>query len=146
MVEPLLKLAVMHPATVEHDATVRNAAREMVRAEANALSVIEDCKIIGVFTTWDLTAKVTDAGLDPETTPVADVMSPAPICVKPTTRRSEAVELMVANDLRHIPIADDDGCLIGMLSLRELLGNQVTRLRNEVNSLELYLSVDGPGG
>ncbi len=146
MVDPLLNLASTHPATVEKGATVREAVRAMRQTKTRALTVLEDCKIAGVFTTWDLLAKVVDAGLDPQTTPVSDVMSSAPICVKPATRRSDAVDLMVEHGLRHIPITDDDGCLIGMLSLRQLLDNQVARLRGEVNSLELYLAVDGPGG
>lgn len=145
MIEPLLKIA-RKPATVASGATVREAVQAMVEKALGAVSVLDDCRIVGVFTERDLMEKVVHAGLDPDATPVTDVMVPTPICVTPKTPRGEAVDIMIKHRFRHLPVADAEGCLIGMLSLRDLLDHQLTRLRDEVNSLELYLSADSPGG
>ena len=147
MPEPLLNIATMKPPTVERGATVRDAVRAMTAAKAGAICVLHDCRIVGVFSERDLLCKVVDQGLDPDSTPISDVMAPAPTCVAPTTRRAEAVKVMVDGGFRHLPITGKDGCLIGMLSLRDLFAHQLTRLRDEVNSLELYMTAaDGPGG
>jgi CBS domain-containing protein len=146
MTNPLLKIASTPAATVEDHATVRDAVDAMARSNTGAVAVLADCKIVGVFTERDLLEKVVRAGLDPAATKVADVMAPSPVCVSPSTHRDKAIEIMLEHRFRHLPIADEDGCLIGMLSLRDLLGHQLTRLREEVNSLAMYLAADGPGG
>ena len=47
---------------------------------------------------------------------------------------------------RHLPVADDNGKLLGLLSIRNLLEWQVDDLSHELDSLEQYVSNDGPGG
>jgi CBS domain-containing protein len=146
MTEPLLKIATTAAPTVDKSVSVREAVHAMVQAHLGAVCVLDDCKIAGVFTERDLMEKVVERGLDPATTPVSEMMQATPVCVTRTTGRGEAIDLMIRNRFRHLPITDEDGCLVGMLSLRDLLGHQLTRLRDEVNSLELYLSADSPGG
>ena len=53
---------------------------------------------------------------------------------------------MLKNHFRHLPITGDDGKALGMLSIRNLLHEQVRRLESDVESLESYLAADGPGG
>lgn len=146
MTDALLNLALKKPPTVEEGAMVRDAVRTLTKAGTGAVCVLRDCRIVGIFSERDLLCKVVDLGLDPNSTPIRDVMAPAPTCVAPDTARSEAVRLMVRGGFRHLPISGEDGCLIGMLSLRDLFGHQLARLRDEVDSLELYMCADGPGG
>jgi len=58
----------------------------------------------------------------------------------------EALEVMVDRHYRHLPIVDNDGHLLGMLSIRNLLQAEIDELRQEMDSLEHYVSNDGPGG
>ena len=146
MTEPLLSLALKKPPTVEAGSTVREAVRVLTQAGTGAICVLRDCRIVGIFSERDLLCKVVDHGRDPDRTPVSDVMAPAPTCVTPDTGRSEAVRIMIDGGFRHLPIADESGCLIGIVSQRDLFGHQLTRLRDEINSLELYMCADGPGG
>jgi len=53
---------------------------------------------------------------------------------------------MVDRHYRHLPIVDNDGHLLGMLSIRNLLQAEIDELRQEMDSLEHYVSNDGPGG
>lgn len=146
MTEPLLSLALQKPPTVEAGSTVREAVRVLTTAGTGAICVLRDCRIVGIFSERDLLCKVVDHGRDPDRTPVSDVMAPAPTCVAPDTGRGEAVRIMIEGGFRHLPIADESGCLIGIVSQRDLFGHQLTRLRDEINSLELYMCADGPGG
>lgn len=49
-------------------------------------------------------------------------------------------------DSRHLPVADDNGKLLGILSIRNLREWRVDDLSRELESLEQYVSNDGPGG
>jgi len=53
---------------------------------------------------------------------------------------------MLDRHLRHLPIVGSDGHLLGMLSIRNLLEDQVDDLKRTLNSLDHYLSNDSPGG
>jgi Mg/Co/Ni transporter MgtE len=58
----------------------------------------------------------------------------------------EALDVMVERHFRHLPIVDRDGKLLGMLSIRNLLQSEIDNLRQQMDSMEHYVSNDGPGG
>jgi len=51
---------------------------------------------------------------------VADVMTPDPVTVTPTTTLSEAVRLMMQGGFRRLPVVDEEGQLIGIVTDRDL--------------------------
>jgi len=53
---------------------------------------------------------------------------------------------MLDRHLRHLPILGGDGQLLGMLSIRDLLQDEVEHLSREIHSMDQYLLNDGPGG
>ena len=53
---------------------------------------------------------------------------------------------MVDKHIRHLPIVDDTMKVLGMLSIRNLLQAQFEKAQAEAESLEAYISADGPGG
>ncbi len=146
MPEALLRLADCPPASVSGDTTVRDAVEVMRAARVGAVVVLDDERVTGIFTERDLMLRVVGADLDPATTAIASVMIRDPVHVTPDARRAEALDLMVTNHFRHLPIADESGKAIGMLSIRNVLANRVERLEGHMASLEQYLLADGPGG
>jgi CBS domain-containing protein len=83
---------------------------------------------------------------DPRTTPVRELMTAS---VEMATRRTgagEALTTMLERHFRHLPVADDNGKLLGILSIRNLLEWRVDDLSRELESLEQYVSNDGSGG
>ena len=62
------------------------------------------------------------------------------------TGAGEALGIMLERHFRHLPVADDNGKLLGILSIRNLLEWRVDDLSHELDSLEQYVSNDGPGG
>jgi len=53
---------------------------------------------------------------------------------------------MVERHFRHLPVVDNNGKLLGILSIRNLLEWRIDGLTQELDSLEQYVSNDGPGG
>ncbi len=146
MNEPLLKIARTPAKTVSVTSKVDEAVRLMVETRIGAVAVVEEGSLVGIFTERDLMTKVVHEGLDAKRTPVAEVMVRNPVSIQSNTPRSEALELMMTNHFRHLPIVGTDGGLAGMLSIRHLQTHQIERLKIDVDSLEQYLAADGPGG
>lgn len=146
MNRPLMQIASTPAESVTPDATVQEAVQRMVAGRIGAVAVVEDGRLTGMFTERDLMTKVVNAGADISAMRVADVMVSDPVSVDADTPRDEATEMMLTNHFRHLPVTGENGSLVGMLSIRDLLRHQVNRLREDVQSLEQYLAADGPGG
>jgi len=145
----LLKVAHVPPATVEPGATVSDAVSVMARERVGAVAVVEKAgksELQGIFTERDVMLRVVQQKRDPGETRVRDVMTSPVETASEETTAAEALTLMLERHLRHLPIVGSDGHLLGMLSIRNLLEDQVEALKRELNSLDQYLSNDGPGG
>jgi CBS domain-containing protein len=144
--EPILKVAFVPPLTALPTATVADAVKAMVGANVGAIALVKGDKLAGIFTERDLMVKVVAKGLDPKKTAIGDVMSKDVNTLRRTSRRSKALETMLRGKFRHMPITEEDGKLLGMLSLRKLLQHQMERMSDQIQSLENFLTADGPGG
>ncbi len=142
----VIKIAHVPPPNVSADASVLDAVRTMQRAKSGACVVLDNNKLVGIFSERDLMLRVVAAGLDPDKTAVREVMTTSLKTLTTEAENSEALELMVSLHIRHLPIVEKDGSLAGLLSVRNLLRHHVEDLVDQLNSLEAYFSADGPGG
>jgi len=145
----LLKIAHVPPATVDTEATVFDAVSMMAREGVGAVAVVGKAgkgDLQGIFTERDVMLRVVQQGLNPRETEVRKVMTSPVETASEETTAEEALTLMIERHLRHLPIMASEGQLLGMLSIRNLLEDQVEDLKRELHSLDQYLSNDGPGG
>jgi CBS domain-containing protein len=143
----LMKIASVPPAMVAPAATVREASRLMTEREVGAVAVVEDDdELIGIFTSGDLARRVVAAGLDPDTTAVADVMTFDVEAVRRELPYGEALKTMIGRHFRHLPVVDAHHRVTGMVTVRRLLETRLDELANELNSVTAYFTADGPGG
>jgi CBS domain-containing protein len=142
----LLKYASVPPATVKSNASVLEAVEVMAEHTVGAVAVVDDGKLLGIFTERDLMMRVVLRQLNPKDTRVGDVMTSPAETITDETHEEDALIHMVERHVRHLPIVGADGQLKGMLSIRNLLENRVDELARELHSLDQYLSNDGPGG
>ncbi len=99
-----------------------------------------------IFTERDVLRKMALSRTDPQATSIRELMTTP---VEMATRRTgpgEALTTMLERHFRHLPVADDNGKLLGILSIRNLLEWRVDDLSHELDALEQYVSNDGPGG
>ena len=99
---------------------VRDVARKMSERNIGAIAVLDSGKLVGIFSERDLMTRVVVPGLDPDDTPVSNVMTKALVAAKPEEEICSALQKMQSLGCRHLPVVDE-GNLIGMLSLRDLL-------------------------
>ena len=142
----LLKIATVPPVLINPRATVLQAVERMHDANVGAVAVVEESKLVGVFTERDLMNRVVLRRRDPEATTVSEVMTKDVISAKRDMAYGDALRMMVGEHFRHIPVVDDDNRVAGMLSVRDLYEYAVERLQDELNSVVNYFSADGPGG
>ena len=82
----------------------------------------------------------------PRDTRVGDVMTSPVETITDESPEEDALVHMVERHVRHLPIVSAEGHLTGMLSIRNLLEQRIDDLSHELDSLEQYVSNDGPGG
>lgn len=143
----LLHLCDQHPAAVRPDTTTAEAIQLMLEHRVGAVTVVDqDGVVAGVFTERDVLRKLALSGLDPAKTRVADLMTTPVILATADTSPGEAFSIMMERHFRHLPVVDDRGRLIAMLSIRNLLQWRVDELTDRLDTMEQYMTNDAMGG
>jgi len=122
--------------TASRTMTVRAAAILMAEKRIGALLVVEGERIAGIFTERDVLNKVLAGRLDPDTTPLAQVMVANPQTIRATKPLAYALHMMAEGGFRHVPVVDDDGVPLGMVSARDALGQDMVELERDMQRLE----------
>jgi CBS domain-containing protein len=143
----VLELCDREIAAVGLEASVADAIHKMLDHHVGAVAVVDsDFRVAGIFTERDVLRKMSLSRLDPQTTSVRELMTTPVEMATQSTGAGEALTTMLERHFRHLPVADGDGKLLGILSIRNLLEWRVDDLSRELESLEQYVSNDGPGG
>ncbi|MBK6469401.1 MAG: CBS domain-containing protein [Betaproteobacteria bacterium] len=115
-----------HVLSLSPTATVHEAACVMTRANCGSVLVIDQgSQLLGIVTERDLMTRVLAKALDPNTTPLAKIMTPNPQCVRPELKVADAVLIMIERGFRHLPVMADNGRIMGVFSVRDALPREV---------------------
>jgi CBS domain-containing protein len=110
--------------------TVLEASQKMLAQKAGAVLVVEDHRLVGIFTERDAVFRVIAQGLDPGTTLLADVMTVSPRTIGPDQSFGYAMIQMHENGFRHMPVVED-GRPIGIVSARNALDPDLEEFASE---------------
>jgi CBS domain-containing protein len=147
MEEELLAIAKRPPISIRPDATARDAAALMTEHSVGAAIVLDERGgLVGILSERDIVTRVVAQKLDPDATRVSDVMTKDVRTAKETDSRETAMQTMASGHFRHLPIVDASGIVLGMLSVRHLLSDQVGALSRRNADLVNFISADGAGG
>lgn len=106
--------------TLDGDAPIEEAARAMLEAGINSVVVVnEGCKPMGIFTSTNVLEAVAD-GTDLDDTPVETHATSPVETVAPGDTVAVAAERMRAGGFSHLPVVDDDGDGVGVLTQTDL--------------------------
>jgi CBS domain-containing protein len=141
-----IRLGNKTPVTVSSGDTVAQAARAMSERRVGAAAVLDGVLVAGIVPERDIMSKVVAHDRDPKTTRVRDVMTSPVLSVGPRTSVDAAAKLMREHHIRHLPVLDEQGKLVGILAARYVLYELMDEMERSVGDLIGYILIDGPGG
>ena len=127
--------------TITPSASVFDAVKLMAEKSIGALLVMEDQKIDGIITERDYARKIVLMGRSSKETLVREIMTSPVMYVRPDQTNEECMALMTDNRVRHLPVIDD-GKLIGLISIGDLVKDIISEQKFIIDQLEHYIMGD----
>lgn len=108
------------PRCVTPETPVSEAARLMKSEDVGSLPVLEGDKLTGIVTDRDIVVQAIADEKDPRGMPVREVASREVVTIGPEEDLSEALKLMASNQVRRIPVVDEDSRLVGIVAQADI--------------------------
>jgi CBS domain-containing protein len=124
------------------DASVYDAVQLMAAKNIGALLVTENEKIVGIISERDYARKIVLLGRSSKETVARDIMTTPVMYVRPDQTNEECMALMTDNRLRHLPVIDDDGRVVGIVSIGDLVKDIISEQKFIIDQLEHYIRGD----
>ena len=123
--------------TADSKESARSAARRMATRCVGTLVILDrEKRPVGILTDRDLAVRVLAEGLNPDTTPVADVMTLHPTTINENTAVDDVLALMRAKSVRRLPVVERQGRLVGLVSVDDVLALLAEEFRHLGKLLE----------
>lgn len=122
---PISEICNREVVIVQRENTVLEAARLMRQHHVGDVVVVDEGNgvrvPVGIVTDRDVVVEIIAPGLDPSAITVGDIMVPELAAAKESIGMFEAIEYMRAKGVRRLPVVDEGGGLVGILTLDDLL-------------------------
>ncbi len=124
--------------SVSPDTETTSAIKLMAESGISSLLVIDDGKVVGIFSDRDFSCKVVAENRLTETIPISEVMT-APVCaIRPDQSVDDAMSIMTEKRIRHLPVMDGDE-LTGLVSIGDLVKAIIKEQKDTIEQLEHYI-------
>jgi CBS domain-containing protein len=124
--------------SVAPQASVYDALRLMADKNIGAVLVMDEDKIVGIFSERDYARKVDLMDRSSKQTAVRVVMTSSVMYARPDQTNEECMALMSGNRLRHLPVMDNDK-LLGLLSIGDLVKETISEQQFTIEQLQHYI-------
>jgi len=124
--------------SITPDATVYEAIKAMADKRAGALLVMDGANLNGIISERDYAREVILKGRASKDTLVSEIMSSNIISAPSTDGVKTSLGLMTEHHIRHLPIVDD-GVVIGVVSLGDLVKDVISDQQSTIEQLENYI-------
>lgn len=130
------ELLTLQPAvTCATTTSLRQAIETMQHAHIGCILVTEQRRLVGVFTERDVLTKVVTSAIDLDQQQVGALMTEDPECLSRDDGLVYALNQMSVGGYRHVPIVDEQGYPIGMVSMRDIVDYLASLFPQEVLNL-----------
>ncbi len=133
-------------ATVTESTTVTGLLAELAVHNIGAMVVIASpgaghgaAGIVGVVSERDVVRRLHEHGPELLRRPVAEIMSDVAVTCRPDDPVDDLAALMTNNRVRHVPVLDD-GRLVGIVSIGDVVKNRMEELQSERQQLRAYIT------
>jgi CBS domain-containing protein len=105
-----------NPTTVTPNTSLVEAARMMRDQDIGPLPIVDGETLVGMLTDRDIVVRAVAEGKDLQTSTVGEIASRDVVTVDPDQSLDEAMQLMEQHQIRRLPVAEEDGRLVGILA------------------------------
>lgn len=130
---------------VTPDTFVFDAIKLMADRNIGCVLVMEGETLHGILSERDYTRKVVLQGRSSKTTTVREIMTRDVICVTPKHGVEETLRIVTESRVRHLPVKDAEGRVIGLISIGDMVKWVINAQRSALSQLEAYVAGGYPG-
>jgi CBS domain-containing protein len=128
-----------HVLSIGPEASVYDAACLMNEHKVGSVLVCDEGRLAGIFTERDVLQRVVAQRRDPVATRVRDVMTEQVACCQLHTSLDEARGVMKNRRIRHLPVVDDNGQILGLISIGDLNAHDNHHQEMTIHFLHQYI-------
>ncbi len=125
--------------SVSPEASVLDAIKIMAERAIGSLVVMDNDILEGIVTERDYARKVIVKGRSSKSTTVAEIMTPKVMTATSKATINDCMTIMTEKKIRHLPVVDD-GVVVGMISIGDLVQAIISDQQEEIEHLEHYIS------
>ena len=118
--------------------SVFKALELMKSNRVRAILVIDEERLVGIVSQGDCAIRAYLRGLNINSTPVSDIMTKAPLTVKPSDSKDQCMAIISSRGIRHIPVVDRNK-VIGIVSVGDLVKETISQLSQNASFLETFI-------
>ena len=126
--------------TVSPKQSVLHALKIMAERDVGALVVLDGQRLAGMFSERDYARKVILQGKVSVYTKVSDVMTDKVVSVTMDHTIEQCMAIMSEKNFRHLPVLDEKGLAVGIISIRDILNEMVSQQKFIIGQLENYIA------
>ena len=139
---PILELMKIRESTafsLSPKDSVFAALQQLADRDVGAMMVMDEGKLVGVFSERDYTRKIALAGRSSKETLVQDIMVTALVSVAPQVKTRDCLALMAQKKIRHLIVLDRE-TVLGMISIRDIMNDIIADHEMTISQLEHYIA------
>jgi len=125
---------------VSPDDAVFHALQVMADHNVGAVLVLDGKQLVGIFTERDYARKVILYGKASRDTRVREIMSDKVLYVTPERSIDECMAIMTEKHFRHLPVLDDDGRVLGVVSIGDVVKETICQQQFIIEQMEKYIT------
>jgi len=126
--------------SIDASEPVLAAIRMMAERGVGALPVLRDGRLAGIVSERDYARKVILLGRASADTPVSQIMSAPAITVGLEERVHRCMQLMTDKRIRHLPVVDAHGSMVGVISIGDLVSAVIEEQQETIEQLEKFIA------
>jgi len=122
LIDQTIGSAISHPSlVVDVETSLAEVLRFMPESDRGGALILRDGKLVGIFTERDVLLRVAGHGVDLEQAKVAEHMTRDPVTLPADASVASALNKVLVEGFRHIPLVDDQGHPTAVVSMRDLI-------------------------
>ena len=139
-VEDILKMKGAGIVTIDPEASTLELAQLLQQRQVGAAVVTDGHELLGVAAERDIVHAVAKLGIEALELPVTEIMSPAVVC-EPHDAITDVMVAMTHRRVRHVPVLDTGGVMIGVVSLGDVVKHRLEEIETEASVLRDYITI-----